>query len=564
MSPRFDASPAYVDDLLGKDTQTLAVPHFQRKFAWEREQVEQFWHDISDAVARNRDEYFLGPLVLQGDSRMGRPIIDGQQRLASLTMTLAAVRNKLQAIGAGGLEKAAAAAVRLNSLILRTNLAGDVISPVLSLSQDDTMSFHRYVQTHPGEADHLDTATPITTGLKGRPPRNRIREAMRLLQQKVDEYVGPLVDDAAADKLIRLAEFLKDKVSVIAIKVDDDSDAYLVFESLNYRGLDLSIADLLKNHLFMRVKPETVPVLTTLWNGLMTTLGDQSAPRFLRAHWLSTRSHVTEKELYPEIKQELEKNNTSSNSFITELTDSASTYVAVVAPVIEDPNGSDLRDLVAMRAAQGVPFLMAAKEALTAEEFTTAVRIVETLLTRNIIAGRQNPNQLEGRFSEWALAVRTTKKIAPIVAQAKGMLLPDDQFEGAFGILEGLQTAQTRYLLRKIEFHRNKETQLVPSGVDLEHILPQSPTNEWMNAVGLDIEEAESLAQRLGNITLLQDKLNRKASTRPFIEKRDDYYSKSNIKMTQALLANDSWGTDEIEARQADLAQVSKEIWSLG
>ena len=240
--------------------------------------------------------------------------------------------------------------------------------------------------------------------------------------------------------------------------------------------------------------------------------------------------------------------------------------MALVAPSDNDTLAQNLRDLVAMGSRQGIPFLMAARAVFGADvqEFARALGIVEALLTRNIIVGGQNPNQLAGRFSEWAQGVRRkTKTLEDVAEEAKRMLIPDDDFKRAFEGLEGIKGPQTRYLLRKIEFHTNSETQLAGSGVELEHILPQRPPPDWVTSVGLSKEEVEFLALRFGNITLLGERLNRRASTRPFTEKRNNFYTESKILMTKALCDYKRWGTTEIETRQGDLATKAVEIWRL-
>ena len=566
MSPRFSAATVSIDDLLGKDQQTLTIPDFQRRFAWDRGDIEDLWEDITLAFVGESDEYFLGPLVLEGDRpRHKRPIIDGQQRLATITMILAAIRNRLAELHSNGVEWAIKSAMKLHELIVRTNMKGDVVSHVLTLGRQDTQSFLRYVQTMPGDLQHLSTDKPINVGSKGRPPRNLIREGMTWVERGLNEYVGAIAnDEAVADKLVRLAEYVRYKVSLIAIEVSDDSDAYAVFESLNARGADLSTTDLVKNHLLSISEEHRRIDLAADWEVLMGILEGQSASHFLRAHWLSTRDHLPERQLYAKIKKEIR--HISPQSFVAELTESANIYMGLVAPPDSDPLAQTLRDLVAMSSRQGIPFLMAARAVFgeNHKEFARALGIVEALLARNIIVGGQNPNQLAGRFSAWAQAVRRkTKTLEDVSEEAKGMLMLDDDFKRAFEELEGIRSPQARYLLRKIEFHTNSETRLASSGVELEHILPQRPPPSWVKSVGLPKEEVEALALHLGNITLLGERLNRKAATRPFSDKRDCFYTKSKITMTSELCKYDTWGTTEIESRQSNLATRAVEIWQL-
>ena len=230
MPERFDASPVRLDALFGHAMQTLHVPEFQRRFNWGREELEQLWTDITESIERDDSEYFLGPIVLDKPQPV-RKVIDGQQRLVTMTVILAVLRNRLEDLGV------TTAANKLHEIIVRTNLQGQALEPVLSLGYEDQESFRRYVQTRPSENGHLAPDTPIPTGKPGRPPRNRVREAMRLFTDKLN-------NESNVQYLVNLAEFIKDRITFISIIVEEEDDAYTVFESFNARGMELSTADL--------------------------------------------------------------------------------------------------------------------------------------------------------------------------------------------------------------------------------------------------------------------------------------------------------------------------------
>ncbi|MCI0440206.1 MAG: DUF262 domain-containing HNH endonuclease family protein [Chloroflexi bacterium] len=554
----FDVDTVNLESLFGSWKKALSVPLYQRRFDWQREQVEQLWQDITEAHIRGASDYFLGTIVLVETPPDKLEIIDGQQRLATLAMLLAAIRNVLADNSSPESRRASS---KLGDLIIRSDLSGSNTYPVLTLGQEDKEPFYRYVQLTPGDPSHLNLEASTPKAKPGR-PRTRIRDAFELFFKFTQAHGQTLSSDAKATQLIKLAEFVITNVTLISIIVDDDADAYMIFESLNARGLDLSVADLLKNHLFGRAQMNELENVSTAWGLFMDALDNYSTSRFLRYYWLSNYQFVTERTLYERIKAHLKEKSVSSYDFVTKLFDSATVFVNLVHPQYSDLVDLDLRDLSAMRVTQGLPFLLAAKELSSQKDFNFAVRIVESLAVRNIIVGGRNPNELERKFSEWAKELRQGSKMTKIAKDARDSLLGDKDFVEDFSQLHVLSTPHARYLLRKIEWHKNKETQMAASGVEIEHVLPQHPDEDWTSVMGGDKDEVLDASTRLGNLTLLDEKLNRKAAARPFVEKRDKYYRKSKIDMTQKLCGYENWTLEKIDERQKGMAEIAKEIWT--
>jgi hypothetical protein len=563
-SKRFQPGTASLEELFARGSPLLRVPRYQRRYAWNnRQEVAQLWQDVLDAVERDADEYFLGTIVLDRTPQGILEVIDGQQRLATLTMMLGGLRNKLATLGAT-YSNASQASSKLNELIMRTDLLGQPQDAVLTLGVYDQDSFRRYVQLRPGESGHLALDATLPQSRPGRPPTNRVKEAFKQITESVESLTKQQTPEDQVRKLARLAEYILGRVTHITITVTEDSDAFTLFETVNYRGLDLSTADLLKNHVFgLASSDQQIEELTGLWTALVSSLEDSQITRFLRYVWLSRHRYVTEKELYPSIKEHIKTNAIDPRDFLADLNDDALTFTNLGAPKDDDPCALELRDLSAMRMTLGMPFLMAAKDKLDERGFKRAVRVVETLSVRNTLVGKRNPNELERRFGDWARQFRTGSNFSDVADDAKKVSAPDNEFRDGFKELSELSSAQARCLLRKIEWHRDVETQIAPAGVDIEHILPQSPNEHWTEYMGGTEEEVLAASQRLGNLTLLSERLNKKAAAKPFLEKRDNFYAKSKIKMTNALVSYDHRTYDIIASRRAELAEKAVEIWRL-
>ena len=491
-------------------------------------------------------------------------IIDGQQRLATLSMILAALRNKLMSLGTAD-SGASSASNKLHEYILRTDLLGHPKGAALTLGKYDQDGFRRYVQLRPGEQSHLGVDANLPQIKPGRPPINRIKEAFKHIIELVDKYIADLPPEKQRDRLANLADYLLEKVTHITIEVTEDVDAFALFETVNYRGLDLSVADLLKNHLFsLATNDSQIEELTALWSTFVNSLEDHQITRFLRYFWLSRYEHVTDKALYSRIKDHIRSESITPIDFLNLLNDQASIFASLVAPKDGDPCALELRDLLSMRMTQGIPFLMAAKEELDEKYFKHAVLIVETLSIRNTLVGKRNTNELDRGFGQWARQLRQGENsTSEIVAAAKSLCINDREFEEGFKELSELTSPQARYLLRKIEWFRDKETQIASTGVDIEHIVPQSLNPSWIGYMGGSDEEVQEASQKLGNLALLNERLNKQAATKPFKEKRDSFYKKSKIGITNSLANYEDWTYETISERQAEFADKAKKIWRL-
>ena len=567
VSDRFQPDTANLERLFGGSSPKLRVPMYQRRFAWNHNQeIQELLEDIKNAKLQDVGDYFLGTIVLNRAASEELEVIDGQQRLASLTMLLAAIRNHLTPLAAHSHE-ASAASNNLNGYINRTDLRGRPLDPVLTLGPYDKESFNRYVQLRPGEPSHLALDASLPQSRPGRPRHNKIREAFRQITSAIGELIKGCGPDEQIERLASLADFVLHRLTHITITVADDVDAFTLFETVNYRGLDLSTADLLKNHLFGLVShsgstQDQIGELNTQWESIMATLEGQEITRFLRYYWLSRFSHITAKDLYGQIKQWLRVEQVTPIDFLVELNDQAVMFDSLVNPKDADPCALELRDLRDMRMTQGLPLLMAAKEECDDSAFKRFVNLVESLAIRNTLVGKRNPNELERNFGTWARRLRTDKNLSLIYDEASNLCVSDDEFMEGFQELSDLSIPQARYILRKIEWSGNQETQLASTGVEVEHILPQSVDPSWKTYFGESEEDLGDARQRLGNLTLLDGKLNKSAAAKLFDEKKDRYRS-SNISMTRDLADLPGWSYQTIVDRQKNFAEKAKSIWNV-
>lgn len=266
------------------------VPTYQRSYAWKDTAVEDFWDDLRQALDAGDPDYFLGTLVLTTDADGRRiTVIDGQQRLATTSLLLAALRDvwveREEHEQADDLKK------RYLSVFDRSSKSRQ---PRLMLNEEDDAFFRGLV---------IDQTDPKPT----RESHERLASALRYL-------TAQLLDDAVAhgkrteERLVAWADFLDQKATVITVTVPSEADAFVIFETLNDRGARLTIGDLLKNFLFMRSK-DRLDAVKTSWvqalNELDLEAENDDFVTFLRHHWSSMHGAVREREMYRAIKDDI-------------------------------------------------------------------------------------------------------------------------------------------------------------------------------------------------------------------------------------------------------------------
>jgi hypothetical protein len=534
---KFDVDAVSVGDLFTAGNPVFQVPHYQRPYSWTIEQVGQLWDDLLAAIDDGEDDYFLGAVVLWREDSGKFAIIDGQQRLATLAVALAALRDEFAFLDEE------ANAEEIHRLIVRTTLRRDT-EPILLLRGDEGQHLARQIQPRIAERDSL-TATSRRPR-RGRPRKIYIRQAFDWSRDLLRQQTETLNPRRKLERLTEIAEFIRDKTVLIRTVVGSDTDAYIVFETLNDRGLDLSIADLVKNHLFS-VGRRRLDEMIGLWEQTTSYIVGLSFARFLRHYWLSKHARVTERRLFTNIKEHLRAERLDGHiKFATDLSTEASLYRSLLLPAASDPQAPDLTDLKEMGIMQHLPLLLAAKsKGLADSDVSELLQVIQNLTMRYLIVGERNPNRLEASYSDWAIKIRNEGQdaIPYLRADAQSLCPPDEEFEDGFLRLTGLRTATARYILRKINENRaGRELRVAgPSEVNVEHILPQNPPQDWGPGIPDDRQERKLLAERLGNLTLLHERLNKEASNRPFDAKVRDYYSRSRIEITKDLRGTERW-----------------------
>ena len=264
-------------DLLGIGTvlkrNRLAVPPNQREYSWEEKNVQELFQDLAGAISSGKQTYFLGVIVLTDGTEGHLEIADGQQRLATTTILLAAIRDYFYF-------RADQAMVGDLDTFLQTFVRDSrEYNPRLHLNVMDHEFFRRRILESP-ESRTLILPTQLSHELLGK--------AAELAVQHVQNILSPLSDPMKISHLNKWLDFIENAAQVIILKVPDDVNAYVMFETLNDRGLRVSQSDLVKNHLFSeaRSRPTEAQDRWTAMNGILEMLDDEDATIDFVRHFL--------------------------------------------------------------------------------------------------------------------------------------------------------------------------------------------------------------------------------------------------------------------------------------
>jgi hypothetical protein len=539
---------------------TLAVPIYQRSYAWEEEHVQELFGDLANAIADGDEEYFLGSIVVTKGKDGLLEVVDGQQRLTTITILIAAVRDYFFI---NKDEQAATEIEReyLSSIHMRTREH----IPKLRLNEYDHDYFVKRVLSYSNSADRK--VLPLKDSHKN------LDQAAILAAKHIRDIIQPYPDKPA--RLLDWLDFLRDKARVIWVTVPDDQNAFVIFETLNDRGADLSIADLLKNYLF-RLAGDRISEAQQRWMAMMGALETLSreniAVTYIRHLWESINGAVRERVLYSEIKKNI-KNKQKAIDFSTALGEEANSYASLLNPNSQLWNAygsgtrGHLETLILLQAEQIRPLMLAVAKHFTVHEGQKAFRLFVSWSVRFLIAGGGGGGTMERNYSIRAVQIREGK-IATTAALAKSMVgvaKNDSEFEEAFATARVSQAHLARYYLRTLEDQAKGliDQEYVPNKdqhvINLEHVLPQVPGPNWAHIKG---DEAEAYYRRIGNLALLKTTTNVKIDRLQFTEKAKHFKDSGYILTSQIASAVD-WTPTEIAERQKRLAALAVKAWPL-
>ena len=561
----FNASNSTFRQLMGNGL-TYHVPRFQRDYSWAGEEWNDLWQDIM-ALADDPDEppNYMGYLVLQSDDERRFDIIDGQQRITTLSLLVLAAISHLQGLSC---EPDDGSALRAEQL--RSSYIGFL--DLVSLSAESKLHLNRN-----NDRFYQEYMVPLkSTTMHGLNASERLLlKSLKFFAEQIKQYAA---DDG--ERVAKLMDDIADRLLFTVIKVTDELNAFKVFETLNARGVRLSTTDLLKNYLFSiasesRSHQKDLDTMEHQWESIVGTLAGLRFPDFLRTYWNSRHKLARKAGLFKVIKKSVADRG-NAFALIHDLREQAGIYRALRNPADElwhadRQSGAEIRTLDMFGVVQPLPLLLAAFIKFHESDrdgFRSIVRAIGILSFRyNIICGRAHSEQ-ERLYNTVAMQITDGQMTTSHDAiQALRPLYPDDDiFRNAFAA-KTLRTTTRRnkniaqYILLKLHEHLTGNPMDPHSdAVSLEHIMPENPGDGWQRIGDFDHEASLYM---LGNMTLLETPINRELGNAEYHDKRPRY-EQSAIAMTKAIATEYAeWNPDKIASRQQWMAKQATAIWRI-
>lgn len=564
---------------------SIKIDDYQRPYSWKEEQIEDFFSDLIEASEPNAGDHFFGTLILQQeeDGQRFASLVDGQQRLTTFFLTVAAIRDELWSLSEREIPRTGSPIPKrpydecVNLLLDPEATNGKFRFRPNRFAKEiiDKCAF--------AEPDKQEKLRP-----RGNPSTGPLRKGIRKIRELLSDEVNNLSEVDKLHALDKLLDTLRNKFFVLKIETTSLSESLDVYLTLNDRGTQLGPTDIVKGKIMMAlgadlVEEDQIELQEKINNEWEQLLSDVVEPEtFMRHFLISTgKDKVQKKKVVDFVDKRLRASNgltelEAADKFWSELKTSAGWYKQLVS--VDTSQKDDVTYHLAL--LEGLQkshriFLLAVYERRDLRDdplvLSELIRLTFVLSYRWAIEDKSRQG-IEDKFHELAQSCRGFTKDSDLALSAERL--------GADQLIEKLKTesenvevnfekafrrdADGGFICRAVLHYAQRLTALGAVGSDLksyhlEHVAPQKATDNWVQMVyGQATEkyiEYEEVITALGNLTLLDPSLNTKIQNKPFSEKKDEY-RKSTLFLTNNLVGFDSWTEGLIRRRTEWLVEA--------
>ncbi len=564
------------------------VPRFQREYSWTEEQLSELWNDIISNIKVDKEEnytheeYFIGSLVLVGDDKsVSQQIVDGQQRLTTLTILLSSLCQRFKELN-------------------KANIAQAIYENYIAGKDDDGEYYFKLENESPKpffqtKIQHIDKETKES-------PQTEEEKTLWNSYEILSSYLSKdnltqkfpdlnLNNESVYENLLKsIREQVVKYLKVIFITVGEEDEAYTIFETLNARGMNLSFVDLIKNTIFKDLKNKHPDdKAKTKWRNLRDRIVSRSTvgglEAFIRHWWISRYSYVSADNVYKSFKKKWKKGEIESETFLNDLVKDSEFYLKITSPELSDWKQQEEKEIYRSLLALKIfnisvprPFLISlfkAKEnkLIGFNEFKNTLTFLEKFhFLFNAICSTR-PTGIEGTYSKAARELfdsenrdNSQKTITDLKTKLKTRIPTKTIFVDKFSKLKYLKGYTNykkliQYIFGYIELVSRETEEFQPDSITLEHILSQSTKNKN--------DDKNGHIGDIGNLLPLSKELNEEADNQQFKAKLE-IYKKSNFSTTKRFIDEcstnnkTSWTAKDIEKRTKNLAEYCyDEIWKI-
>lgn len=563
MTPR----ESTISSILNIKNRQYEIPRFQREYSWEKKHYKEFLEDMISNINIKEDEievtqYFMGTMLFVGDkdkpSKEPVYVVDGQQRLTTVTILFSAIAQIFKKLGNGVLANS------IFEYIMTKNVDGEGIRVLKTVSSYPYFSF--YIQS----LDKGDANQPISE------EEIKIKETYdffvkNLREDNLRQLFKKTGKDFGKFSHIALLKAIRDQVlaaTVIEIITEDKKEANRLFEILNSKGKGLSNIDMIKNKIFEELNTvEPADFASEKWKNINNILNccneGVGFATFLRHYFSSKYKSVSKANLYDKFKELIKI--PEYKDFLKDLEDNAIIYKKIVSPQRQDYDNRkeyfwlvqtlDVFNKVFNIVNIRVPFLslLEAKErdVITTRVFKNIVLYIENFHFAYTAVLSKGTNRVENHYSTFAIKLRKsrskneTSKIVDELKRNLESLFPTyNDFQTKFVTLifskkDNPSNMKTKYAINRLNCYF-EHSELFDERGSVEHILPEN----------------EGLSLNIGNLILLENNLNVEAGNGDYKSKKP-IYSKSKYKWVNDFLANNvDWMENSVNKRAETMAQI--------
>lgn len=550
---------SYLLEFLEGSRKRFIIPVYQRNYDWKRENCKQLFDDLVSVIKEKKSSHFFGSIVSYAHSKDEVVLIDGQQRITTISLILIAMINAMKK-GVYVPEDSRLAEILEDTYIV-DKYRKDERKVRLKPFRDDCIAFDRLIYNDENEY---------------------------IMDSKVTVNYNYFYDRIVQGQELKADDLYKaiDSLEIIDIELEPQhgDNPQLIFESLNSTGLDLTEADKIRNYVLMNLAPEIQEQFyDKYWNKIEKCSGNE-LDSFVR-NYLTIKQGVipNQKKIYFAFK-EFAKYYDGIEDVLKEMLIYANTYRNIKEYQVGDKGTNEIAkrlDLLDMTVAY--PFLMAflvyAKEVeLPLSEIYRVFACIETFIFRRLMCDLPT-NALNKIFATLHTAVLKNKRDSDTYSSVMIYILEskklsssfprDEEFVNGFTTKKvySMQAKNKMYIFERLEngssVEKNDVVENIRQGIlTIEHIMPQTLSSTWKQELGNNWEEIqEKWLHTISNLTL--SGYNIKYSNRPFIEKRDmeNGFKQSGLRLNHYIAQFDKWSEEELEKRKQELSRMAKTIW---
>lgn len=548
----------------------FVIPKFQRPYSWDSEQIIEFWTDIT-AVGKN-ETYFIGSMVVFETAESKLAVVDGQQRLTTISIFLSAIRDQFLKLGNQD------SAQGLQQFIERKNVDN---KDVFVLETESSFPYLQDQVFSMGEPE-----APVDIGKE----EKAIARAYDIFKEGISKKVQSLLEDpTVADKEQRQEDaltFLRSlrkallDLSIILVTLDDEDDAYLIFETLNTRGKDLALSDLLKNHFVRHLKTKKSVDATKLkWEKLLETIHSSEVEldpdNFIHHSWQSRYDMVTKGKAFKKIRGTITK--AKAKDHLDMFLEDVKLWRAIFEPSFKFSKAEKdvLRSLTALRefrVVQPVPGILSLLRAyeqdkIKYKKLRDALKAIEHFhFAFTAVTSSRSSGGISGMYSSFGRKLfecedsnAAADEISSLLKKLKERYPGPSEFDASFEQLiytkyNTSHRATVRYTLLKLALQEGHPALGDTEDLTIEHLLPQSEISD-------DIP-SEIIGQ-IGNLILVDAKTNEELANKSFQEKKQALENKGYV-LPDCFKDSAEITPDLIKANTARLSELARaKVWKV-